>query len=106
MTKLECSVKNCYFNNQMKCTKDAIQVEGREATTTDSTECSSFRMNHSTAKNSSCCDLTPKDSLNVACSARNCVYNKHEECHAAHIDIAGISADKMEQTECGTFKMK
>ena len=63
MTRLDCSVKNWYFNNEMKCAKDEIQVEGKEATTTDSTECSSFRMNNSTAKNSTGCKLTPNEEL-------------------------------------------
>ncbi len=106
MTRLDCSVKNCYFNNEMKCAKDEIQVEGKEATTTDSTECSSFRMNNSTAKNSTGCKLTPNEELKVACNAVNCVYNRNEVCNAGHIDIAGISADRSEQTECGTFRMK
>ena len=43
MTKLECSVKNCVYNEEPYCCKGDIMVEGRDAKNTSETACASFQ---------------------------------------------------------------
>ena len=43
MTKLECSVKNCVYNEEPYCCKGDIMVEGRDAKNTSETACASFK---------------------------------------------------------------
>lgn len=105
MPSLDCSVRNCYYNKNNRCSREDILVEGKHAKTTDATACDSFKIKNDEFTNSCKCDTAPNEYLKVACRAENCVYNKKCMCDAKHIDIAGISASKSEQTECGTFRM-
>ena len=47
--------------------------------------------------------MEPEMHLEVACEAKNCVYNSQGMCDAEHIDIAGISASAIGETLCATF---
>ena len=106
MPTLDCSVRNCYYNKDNRCCREDILVEGKTAKTTDSTACDSFKLKNDEFTNSCGCDTNPKTTLKVACRAENCTYNKKCMCNAEHIDFAGIAANKSEQTECGTFRMR
>ena len=106
MPTLDCSVKNCYYNKEDKCCREDILVEGKNAKTTDATACDSFKMKNDEFTNSCHCDASPNNDLKVACRAENCKYNEEYMCNARHIDIAGASASKSEQTECGAFSMR
>lgn len=105
MPSLECSVRNCFYNTNNKCCLDSIEVEGDEATTTDATACGSFKLKGESASNACSC-REPSKELEIDCQAHECTYNKEEVCHAPKVDIAGISAEQVEETECGTFRMK
>ena len=53
MTKLDCTVTNCFYNDDKCCCKGDIMVEGEEARESGSTCCGSFvEKKSSTAKNS------------------------------------------------------
>lgn len=109
MTKLSCSVRSCVHNEENKCCLRDITVGGRDAVTTDSTECENFDLRSGNMTNSvasSCGCMDPNNELKVGCEAVNCIYNKKQMCRAEHIDIVGASAKNVEQTECCTFTMK
>lgn len=105
MPNLNCTVKNCYYNKTDRCTRDDILIEGKSATTTDSTTCDSFKMKNDSFTNSCNCSDSPKDCVKVACRAVNCSYNDKFMCSAKHVNICGASASKSDQTECDTFTM-
>lgn len=49
MTKLECSVKNCVYNEEPYCCKGDIMVEGRDAKTQVKQHVQVFRREQKTA---------------------------------------------------------
>ncbi len=104
MTKLECSVKNCLHNEDNRCCKQAIIVDGSGAKEPCQTCCGSFDQNkdgtfHNLFK-------TPENRLEIDCEAVNCVYNENRRCAADRIGIAGDGASDASHTECATFKMR
>ncbi|MGN0298633.1 MAG: DUF1540 domain-containing protein [Lachnospiraceae bacterium] len=105
MPSLECSVKNCYYNDNNCCCKRAIIVEGQEATEKNMTCCGSFDKQKEGVQNS-CCE-PPQHHLTVECDAVNCRYNEQHKCHADKIDISGQgSTQSAEGTNCATFEMR
>ncbi len=105
MTKLNCNVKNCYFNKELKCCLDGIKVGGEAATVEEATFCGSFkeRLDRHSAK--AChCDGSPEKSLHVGCNAVKCVFNDNKDCHATKITIQGNGAKHESQTLCASFK--
>ncbi|MCR5704609.1 MAG: DUF1540 domain-containing protein [Eubacterium sp.] len=105
MTKLNCNVKNCYFNKELQCCLEGIKVGGESATVEDATFCGSFkeRLDGQTAK--AChCDGSPEKTLKVGCNAAKCVFNDNQMCHAKKITIQGNGAKHESQTMCGSFK--
>ena len=42
MTQLNCSVRNCNYNEDALCCRDQIKVEGSSATASNETCCGSF----------------------------------------------------------------
>ena len=67
MTKLNCTVKNCYYNKESMCCRDGIKVGGTDATVTDATYCGDFR--EAGDNFSSKCDCGPEGSVDVRCDA-------------------------------------
>lgn len=104
MTKLNCSVVSCIYNEDNLCAKGDIMVEGKTATTPNDTSCSSFKE----AKNGCGCNHVgnPKKEINVDCHAVNCVFNEECHCAAEHIGIAGGNASTVADTECASFSNK
>ena len=105
MTKLNCTVKNCYYNKEKKCCRDGIQVGGTDATVTDATYCGDFREKKDgfTAK-AEHCESGPESTLDVRCDAVKCTFNDNCKCHAKQITIDGNGATHQSQTECGSFR--
>lgn len=103
MTKLQCTVTNCYYNEDKCCCKGDIMVEGREAMDAGQTCCSSFREKNGAGKNAV---SSPKNEIKVDCHACNCVHNEDCKCTAEHIGIGGNNACQCEETECMTFYCK
>ncbi|MDD6481079.1 MAG: DUF1540 domain-containing protein [Lachnospiraceae bacterium] len=101
MTKLDCSVVNCAYNEENSCKRTDIQVEGTQAKTPSETSCGSFA-----PKGCGCGTNTmsePKKETQVACEASECRFNENKKCSASHIGIAGGHADSGKETECGSF---
>ncbi|WP_302626517.1 DUF1540 domain-containing protein [uncultured Eubacterium sp.] len=105
MTKLNCSVKNCYYNKSSKCCREGIKVGGTEAIVTDATYCSDFREKRDSATSKTeHCDCGPENRLDIKCHAVNCTFNDNCKCHAEQITIQGNGATDQSQTECGSFE--
>ncbi|RDU25276.1 DUF1540 domain-containing protein [Anaerosacchariphilus polymeriproducens] len=103
MTNLECSVRNCLYNEENRCCKGEIKVGGDEANRTEETCCRSFveraRNVYSNVSGQ------PSERLQVRCTAANCKYNDSWKCSASHIGIAGSNATNWEDTECSSFRL-
>ncbi len=100
MTKLDCNVVNCAYNDDNCCKRTDIHVEGIRAETPSETCCGSFA-----PKGCGCSNSTQKAEKNtdVLCDACECHFNDHEKCAADHIGIVGGHADSCRETECGSF---
>ena len=104
MTKLECSVTNCFYNDDKCCCKGDIIIEGRGAHNAGDTCCSSFRERKGDMARNAV--SAPKKNIEVDCKACNCVHNKDCKCDAEKIGIAGGGACQCAETECMTFCCK
>ena len=101
MTQLDCSVRNCKYNEDNCCCKENIQVDGSSARQSNETCCGSFVEKGTTSVSNS--TLEPKKPTNVDCKAEKCHYNENCKCHANRIDIQGSNACCCGETECATF---
>lgn len=101
MTKLDCNVVSCSYNEDNCCRRADIQVEGTDARTPSETSCGSFEPRGcGCAKNET---GVPAKATAVACEAVECRFNREKKCSADHIGIAGGHADSFRETECGSF---
>ena len=78
MTKLDCNVVSCSYNDDNCCTKGC-------------------------GCGSNCHKEGAKKETAVACEATECKFNSQKQCSANHIGIAGGHADSCRETECGSF---
>ena len=103
MTQLKCNVATCASNKENCCCRPAIKVQGKSACKCCDTRCESF-----TNKTNECSNATHFDNVNnsleVKCTAENCVYNAGGACSAQDITIDGHGAKEMSQTECASFR--
>lgn len=104
MTGLGCNVTTCAHNDDKCCCLTSIKVHGCNADKCDDTCCGSYEGAKSTTASNSC--KTPKQSLDVACEAANCIYNTNNKCLADHINISGVSASEASETVCASFKSR
>ena len=105
MTQLDCNVTSCMHNAENCCCKEKIEVEGTSATKPANTCCGSFDARKGDSySNAAASDA--KKSTDVACEAKNCIYNEDGYCDADHIGIVGAAASTSAQTECKSFRCK
>lgn len=104
MTRLDCSVANCYYNEDRCCCKGDIKVDGHDAQRAQGTCCASFREKKGTAARNAV--NAPSKNIEVDCKACNCVHNEDCKCAADHIGIGGSKACQCGETECMTFCCK
>ena len=102
MTKLDCNVVNCSYNEDNCCKRMDIQVEGMKAKTSSETSCGSFAPRGCGCASAEVTE--PKKETEVACEACECRFNREKKCSASHIGIAGGHADTSRETECGSFE--
>ncbi|SCH05279.1 MULTISPECIES: DUF1540 domain-containing protein [unclassified Romboutsia] len=96
MSNLNCSATNCGYNNSGNCYAGKINVDGKSATTTSNTYCSTFVSGHNSSfTNSTNCNCTKPD--DIKCDAVNCTYNDNKYCKAESVKINAHDAS------CETF---
>ena len=105
MTRLDCSVTSCSYNENRMCKRDNITVGGHAAIKPSETACESFSP-RGTNTMTNLDGKGPSPETNIACNAVTCRYNDNKKCTAEHIQIAGIKAMASGETECGTFQCK
>lgn len=103
MTKLDCNVVNCFYNENNNCKRTDIHVEGNRAKTPSETSCGSFTPRGSGNATNACGCKSSKET-NVLCDACDCKFNEERKCSASHIGISGGHADSSRETECGSFQ--
>ena len=79
----------CGYNENCKCAKKHINVEGLFAKSKIGTFCQSF-----------------KNTVKVMCSANYCVHNENNECVAKEITVGNENASYRSETECDSFKSR
>ncbi len=100
MTTLNCSVKNCMYNEDRLCAKGNITVGGQTAAKPNETRCESFRERTGSMTNAV---GRPSKEIDVRCYASKCDFNEACKCCAARIGIAGSGACSCAETECASF---
>ena len=83
-TKVDCNARTCGYNENSKCNKKNIDVEGLFAKSKIGTFCQSFKNPHNTETlmKELASEMTAGDNvIQVSCSANYCVYNKDNYCH-------------------------
>ncbi len=103
MPALVCSAKNCRYNDSMYCCKGDIDVGGAQAVVCQDTCCESFHERTQDEMKDSCGCGHKERNIDIRCEATKCEYNDSCVCRADHVDIAGVSACRCDETECVTF---
>ena len=110
MTDISCKAGLCGYNQNEKCMKKHINVEGLFAKSKIGTFCQSFKNPHTSsvlkAEMGSEIFNEKEYGTKVKCSANYCYYNKDEECTAKQIKVGIEGAQYRSETECDTFKSK
>lgn len=101
MTRLDCNVIGCTYNEDNCCKRNEIRVAGEDAVRSSETCCDSFFPRGSGSASNSF--GTPEKNTEVSCDALECVYNHRNNCRANHIGISGSLADSRGGTECASF---
>ena len=102
MPELKCGVVTCKHNKQNYCELDAIEVVGNSANTPEQTSCGSFVERQGESYSNSMKEASPTS--DIKCQAVECKYNNSCKCHAGKISVMGSNANRVEETECATFK--
>lgn len=104
MAELRCTAVKCVYNKEKLCSRGDIQVKGDQAKTMDQTACGSFveRTGEGYSNDCSCgCEA-----IRIGCTAENCKYNEEQKCYADSVEIEGIHATAVQETNCGTFRSR
>lgn len=104
MPNLDCTVTNCFHNQDKYCCKAGILVEGAKAKNSSETCCGSFQEKSETSMKNAL--EQPKKMTDVQCKACDCTYNEDCTCHAESIGVSGSNACSCKETECMTFRCK
>lgn len=101
MTRLDCSVTNCTYNEDSCCCKGDITITGKDAKNTSETCCGSFH-----ERKGDCCKNAidhKSENIDVDCEAVKCKYNEACKCSADRIGIMGGNAKVSADTQCASF---
>ncbi len=104
MTQVDCTAKECIYNEEKLCCRAGITVEGNEALEKDETYCGNYEKEHG-----SCCrnaSLEPSSHINIRCDVLTCKYNDDRACAAESIDILHSNTGENGQTKCDRFEVR
>lgn len=102
MPELRCGVVTCKHNKQNYCNLDQIEVVGSSAQISEQTSCGSFEERKGEQYTNSAKEASERS--DVLCQAVECEYNESKKCYAGRINVMGSEANRVEETECATFK--
>lgn len=94
---LSCSANSCVYNTSGSCYAGAIKVDGKQATTTSNTFCSSYVDRAASGINNVANGSNEVCTNNIRCEAYNCKYNEEKLCKADEVHINKKNAS------CETF---
>lgn len=96
MTNLKCSVYSCTHHKGDMCCKPNIKVGDPQAQTANETTCVSYAPK---GNENNIGYTTPNESLEIVCSATECVYNENTKCSASNVSINTMG----DNAGCSTF---
>lgn len=98
MAKINCSAKNCLYNNEKFCSRNQIAVERK-------TSCDSFEYMDKNY-NVEIADFSLNDNKDIWCDAVKCKYQETGKCYAKEIKVGNPKASSSVETNCQTFEEK
>lgn len=109
MTNINCNAKVCGYNENSKCMKKHIDVEGLFAKSKIGTFCQSFKNPHNSdlLMSEMASEMMEESAaVKVNCTANYCVHNQNNLCQAKTITIGNENANYRSETECDSFKSR
>ena len=115
MPKIKCEVIQCYYNSNLTCGKNYIDVDGIDSRTKKDTACASFKYRDYEAINYEFANLDPNaQHTEVYCDVVKCVFERGQKCYADRIVIKNTinpnenetAAKNSFNTHCQTFESK
>ena len=109
MTRVQCNATACGYNENQKCCKKHIDVEGLFAKSKIGTFCQSLKNPHNseTLMSEMAKEMYPEnETTRVECSANYCAYNENSLCIAKDITIGNENAKYRSETQCDSFKSR
>lgn len=108
MTKINCSVECCGYNDCRVCKKTKVDIEGLFAKSRIGTFCQSFQnpRESDVLKTEMAKEMTVEDNTSILCTANYCVHNSDNRCSAKEIKVGNDQAKFRSETQCNSFKLK
>lgn len=111
MSKICCHASNCGYNENNRCEKKKINIEGVFAKSKLGTFCESFSNPNIEAKAymemaKEMFDNDDQKENKINCSASYCKYNDNDCCSKKEIQVEGISSKYRSETSCDSFLLK
>ena len=103
MTKLKCDVIHCASNNDHRCCRPEIQVDGQHAQDSCDTCCASFSAIVGDGAKNAVDYSCPNCQIPIACTAETCKYNHNGACRAETVNMSSCNAKRQSETACATF---
>lgn len=108
-TRVQCNARTCGYNENSRCNKKNIDVEGLFAKSKIGTFCQSFKNPHDSLNlmKEIAQDMNTIDTaIHVSCSANYCMFNKDNYCVKKEITVGNEDAKYRSETQCDSFKLK
>lgn len=104
MTKVQCGVTNCSYNNDQVCYAKRVAIGGQGAVEDQGTCCGTFLNNDAYSNLAEHTEyISPCDA--VSCTVGSCTYNKEQKCSLKDIQVEGSgNAGVYIETYCSSFK--
>lgn len=106
MASIQCSIKNCSYNANNKCTLKTVKIGGISSLHECQTCCGSF-LNNNCYSNLSNYTGSDCHDHEILCSVGTCAHNCSEKCTKDMIEITGLpDASIYTETLCYSFDNK
>lgn len=106
MTKVNCSVENCSYNNDRCCYAQRVAIGGQGATNERLTCCGTF-LNEGHYSNLAEHTEYKSPCEEVSCTVATCKHNENNACNLKDIDVTGEEpATLYVDTDCSSFEQR